>query len=64
MTINNDTASATITVMDDSTNGPLEFNITAYDKTGNVFNVTQANITGRECHNRYKRSIPSRPDYI
>ena len=43
MTINNDTASATITVMDDSTNGPLEFNITAYDKTGNVFNVTQAN---------------------
>ena len=44
MTINNDTASATITVMDDSTNGPLEFNITAYDKTGNVFNVTQANI--------------------
>ena len=46
MTINNDTANATITVMDDSTNGPLEFNITAYDKTGNVFNVTQANITG------------------
>ena len=47
MTINNDTASATITVMDDSTNGPLEFNITAYDKTGNVFNVTQDIITGR-----------------
>ena len=46
MTINNDTANATITVMDDSTNGPLEFNITAYDKTGNVFNVTQAIITG------------------
>ena len=46
MTINNDTASATITVMDDSPNRPLEFNITAYDKTGNVFNVTQAIITG------------------
>ena len=46
MNVSNDTANATITVMDDSTNGPLEFNITAYDKTGNVFIVTQANITG------------------
>ena len=45
MTINNDTASATITVMDDSPNGPLEFNITAYDKTGNVFNAAQDIIT-------------------
>ena len=27
-------------------NGPVEFNITAYDKTGNVFNVTPENITG------------------
>ena len=46
MNVSDDTANATITVMDDSTNGPLEFNITAYDKTGNVFIVTQANITG------------------
>ena len=45
MTINNDTASATITVMDDSPNGPLEFSITAYDKTGNVFNAAQDIIT-------------------
>ena len=36
----------TITVLENSTNGPLEFNITAYDKTGNVFNVTPENITG------------------
>ena len=45
MTINNDTANATITVLENSTNGPVEFNITAYDKTGNVFNVTSENIT-------------------
>ena len=45
MNVSNDTASATITVMDDSTNGPLEFNITAYDKTGNVFNAAQDIIT-------------------
>ena len=46
MSVNNDTASATITVLENSTNGPVEFNITAYDKTGNVFNVTPENITG------------------
>ena len=27
-------------------NGPVEFTITAYDKTGNVFNVTPENVTG------------------
>ena len=43
MTINDDTASATITVLENSTNGPVEFSITAYDKTGNVFSVTQDN---------------------
>ena len=43
MTINDDTASATITVLENSTNGPVEFNITAYDKTGNIFTVTQDN---------------------
>ena len=41
MTINDDTASATITVLENSTNGPFEFSITVYDKTGNVFSVTQ-----------------------
>ena len=41
MTINDDTASATITVLENSTNGPFEFSITVYDKTGNVFNVAQ-----------------------
>ena len=45
MTINNDTASATITVLQNSQNGPVEFTITAYDKTGNVFNVTEEDIT-------------------
>ena len=40
MIVNDDTASATITVLQNSQNGPVEFNITAYDKTGNVFNVT------------------------
>ena len=43
MTINDDTASATITVLENSTNGPVEFTITAYDKTGNIFTVTQDN---------------------
>ena len=46
MIVNDDTASATVTVQHDSQNGPVEFNITAYDKTGNVFNVTPENITG------------------
>ena len=45
MTINNDTASANVTVLQNSQNGPVAFNITAYDKTGNVFNVTEEDIT-------------------
>ena len=40
-----DTAYANVTVLNDSTNGPLEFSITAYDKAGNILNVTQDNIT-------------------
>ena len=46
MLVINDTASATVTVLENSPNGPLEFNITAYDKTGNVFNVTHDNVVG------------------
>ena len=46
MIVNNDTASANVTVLQNSQNGPVEFNITAYDKTGNVFNVIQNVITG------------------
>ena len=46
MSVNNDAANASITVLENSTNGPFEFTITAYDKTGNVFNVTPENITG------------------
>ena len=37
MSVNDDTASANVTVLQNSSNGPVEFNITAYDKTGNVF---------------------------
>ena len=44
MIVNNDTASATVTVLQNSQNGPVEFTITAYDKTGNVFNVTPENV--------------------
>ena len=43
MTINDDTASANVTVLQNSPNGPVEFTITAYDKTGNIFTVTQDN---------------------
>ena len=46
MIVVNDTASVNFTVMDGYTNGPVEFNITAYDKTGNMLHVTQNNITG------------------
>ena len=46
MSVNDDTASANVTVLQNSQNGPVEFTITAYDKTGNVFNVTPENITG------------------
>ena len=44
MSVNNDTASANIPVLQNSQNGPVEFIITAYDKTGNVFNVTPERI--------------------
>ena len=46
MSVNDDTASANVTVLQNSPNGPVEFTITAYDKTGNVFNVTPENVTG------------------
>ena len=46
MTVMDDIANATVTVSQNSLNGPIEFNITAYDKTGNIFTVTQDNITG------------------
>ena len=41
MTELNNTAYANITVLQNSPNGPVEFNITAYDGSGNAFNVTQ-----------------------
>ena len=37
----NNTAYANITVLQNFTNGLVEFNITAYDGAGNEFNVTQ-----------------------
>ena len=46
MSVNDNTASANVTVLENSQNGPVEFTITAYDKTGNVFDVTQDGITG------------------
>ena len=46
MSVNDDTASANVTVLQNSSNGPVAFNIMAYDKTGNVFDVTQDDITG------------------
>ena len=58
MSVNNDTASATVTVLQNSQNGPVEFNITAYDKTGNVFNVTPECYYWKQCRNRYNQSIP------
>ena len=45
MTVMDDIAKATVTVSQNSSNGPIEFNITAYDKTGNILNVTQDDIT-------------------
>ena len=41
MTELNNTAYANITVTQNSTNGLVELNITAYDSAGNQFNVTQ-----------------------
>ena len=42
MTESNNTAYANITVLQNSKNGPVAFNITAYDSAGNEFNVTQS----------------------
>ena len=42
MTELNNTAYANITVTQNSTNGLVELNITAYDSAGNEFNVTQS----------------------
>ena len=39
MTESNNTAYANISVTQNSTNGLIEFNITAYDSAGNEFNV-------------------------
>ena len=33
------------TVLENSQNGPVEFNITAYDAAGNEFNLTQNNAS-------------------
>ena len=41
MTESNNTAYANISVLQNSPNGPIAFNITAYDRAGNEFNVTQ-----------------------
>ena len=41
MTESNNTAYANISVLQNSPNGPVAFNITAYDIAGNEFNVTQ-----------------------
>ena len=41
MTESNNIAYANISVLQNSPNGPVTFNITAYDGTGNKFNVTQ-----------------------
>ena len=42
MTESNNTAYANITVLQNSTNGLVEFNITAYDGAGNEFNISQS----------------------
>ena len=41
MTESNNTAYANISVLQNSPNGPVAFNITAYDIAGNEFNITQ-----------------------
>ena len=42
MTELNNVAYANISVLQNSTNGPVEFNITAYDDAGNEFNISQS----------------------
>ena len=42
MTELNNVAYANITVLQNFTNGPVEFNITAYDGAGNQFNISQS----------------------
>ena len=42
MTESNNTAYANITVLQNSTKGLVEFNITAYDDAGNEFNISQS----------------------
>ena len=44
MTESNNTAYTTISVLQNSPNGLVAFNITAYDGAGNEFNVTQNNV--------------------
>ena len=45
MTESNNTAYANISVLQNSPNGPVEFNITAYDGSGNAFDVTQTLVS-------------------
>ena len=52
MTELNNTAHANISVLQNFPNGPVAFNITAYDAAGNEFNITQnvtsANVASRD----------------
>ena len=45
MTESNNTAHANISVTQNSTNGPVAFNITAYDGAGNQFNISQSIVS-------------------
>ena len=67
MTESNNTAYANISVLQNSPNGPVTFNITAYDGTGNKFNITQdaasANVHGQS-YTLKSNHIQQQPQHI
>ena len=63
MTESNNIAYANISVLQNSPNGPVTFNITAYDRAGNEFNVNTGCCICKR-HNRYSQSCTLKSNHI
>ena len=63
MTESNNTAYANISVLQNSPNGPVTFNITAYDGAGNKFNSNTGCCICKR-HNRHDQSYTLKSNHI
>ena len=63
MTESNNTAYANISVLDNSSNGLVAFNIIAYDGAGNEFNITEDDASSKR-QNRHGQSWTLKSNHI